>query len=839
MEKKEKMRSGWKVCFQFTLCLLRVLPTTSLYNPMNTGYHQTSTFVAEDESFIFDSYTPSSPESTPPQEFHNEGKNGLLKHVLHRNNQRASADSPDMAIQVVDKSFGIYISNSDSPFVPFKIIKAPTKMIPHVTFNISLIGNPKLFFPMISSFVGEPLNGDETLIEFVMIQRGKRFKVLIYLLPLYTNMDTSRKAVIQSHCLQFIGYDTTNSFNEIRESLKSILAFASRSISTMLKYYILVHDTLQNKNVMAEANLWADENSMSFSLMSHDSNNGFLKIFESSITALHQRRLNKLIKTFDRRSLRSSQINSLKKYITILGEYHINKCVFETMCSHSTTVDYNDNGLPLQIVFEEAQLKTDDKLFYFQTIKTSNGFVFPFKPNIGEDYIRNIVSTVEFVIKIKMKDILSNSISSKLPIIFLCIQEEEAAPIPEVLQILSSNHDIPIISYTAFHKEEQDEALQELLGAAFNKSIIRNSQSVSVTTQKDNIKTHMKMYSSPNILSNPPKKTKLPVLKDIPALIELMKDPDTGIPNIEKREKKSSALYFTGKDALEWILNHYKGEINRFVALQTMQRFTDVSLIRRLTGDKGLRNIFSESPDQVYRLVDDNDFEVINIKSFVLEEILDPHELAESIIYNICEKIPSFIVQKKNDFIFDYESIIGSDFYNELVLSVSKFQMVLLSSMNQDQKTSFWINVYNILSIHAHIYNYKVSRHKRKTIYERTCYYIDGNFFSLDRISSTIFHSKSKKLKSHSKSKLADHLPQLSLQELDWRIHFKLTTMNAYSPTIKVTRSDNLDSQLDLSARTYLNKYLEIKFKQGVVSFILQSILIIAYNIFRYSYPTL
>lgn len=253
------------------------------------------------KDFIFDTYTPNYDEQhiTGPSEIKSNASNMLKSAIFNSQRLKQPTTPEDDTMNIVENSFGIYTSNVDSPFTPVTTLKSPNKLLAHVTFNISIIGNPKLVLPLISSFVGNELTGDETLIDFVMIQRGKRFKVILYLLPLYASQETFRKVVTNSHCIYLVGYDTQNSLNEIKSSHESITQIAPYSINSTLKYYIIIQDRLLRDNdIIAVASKWAEDNNMGFSSMIHDSISDMLLLMQKSIGALHQRRLNKLIKTF-------------------------------------------------------------------------------------------------------------------------------------------------------------------------------------------------------------------------------------------------------------------------------------------------------------------------------------------------------------------------------------------------------------------------------------------------------------------------------------------------------------------------------------------------------------
>jgi GH15 family glucan-1,4-alpha-glucosidase len=121
-------------------------------------------------------------------------------------------------------------------------------------------------------------------------------------------------------------------------------------------------------------------------------------------------------------------------------------------------------------------------------------------------------------------------------------------------------------------------------------------------------------------------------------------------------------------------------------------------------------------------------------------------------------------------------------------------------SLKTDQeKKAFWINIYNILIIHGVIhFDIKVSVKEVNNFFNRIGYNIGGVFFTPDDIEHEIL----RKLKSGSLSKKKS----LALSEKDPRIHFALVCASSSCPPIEFYDESHIDEQLDLSAKSFMNR---------------------------------
>jgi Protein of unknown function, DUF547 len=156
----------------------------------------------------------------------------------------------------------------------------------------------------------------------------------------------------------------------------------------------------------------------------------------------------------------------------------------------------------------------------------------------------------------------------------------------------------------------------------------------------------------------------------------------------------------------------------------------------------------------------------------------------------------------------DYQKLAQSEVFEEyrrLVVELREFDPSILTTV--DQRKAFWIDIYNVLIIHGVIaYGAKKSVQEIKGAFERIAYIIGDLRYSLDDIENGILRSNRAHIAIPG-VRFAEQDPrkQFVLDEFDPRIHFTLVCGSVSCPAIGIYHADNLDSQLDLAARHFIN----------------------------------
>lgn len=126
----------------------------------------------------------------------------------------------------------------------------------------------------------------------------------------------------------------------------------------------------------------------------------------------------------------------------------------------------------------------------------------------------------------------------------------------------------------------------------------------------------------------------------------------------------------------------------------------------------------------------------------------------------------------------------------------------------EEEKTAFWINIYNILIIHGVIYFEPENSVREVTrFFRRLGYRIGGMFFAPDDIEHGILRGNrphpfsGRRVLTRSGRRAA-----LAVRDPDPRVHFALVCASSSCPPIEFYDGESLDRQLDLAARSFIRR---------------------------------
>ena len=155
-----------------------------------------------------------------------------------------------------------------------------------------------------------------------------------------------------------------------------------------------------------------------------------------------------------------------------------------------------------------------------------------------------------------------------------------------------------------------------------------------------------------------------------------------------------------------------------------------------------------------------------------------------------------------------YELMKGSPAYEEyLGLSYSLKKMDMSDLVTPEQKIAFWVNLYNVIVIHGVVeLGVRDSVKEVRNIFRRIQYQIDDMFFSPEDIEHGILRGNRRPPNSlFRKFGREDRRLSFSVREMDPRIHFALVCASSSCPPIEVYTAENLDEELTIAGRTFIN----------------------------------
>ncbi len=169
----------------------------------------------------------------------------------------------------------------------------------------------------------------------------------------------------------------------------------------------------------------------------------------------------------------------------------------------------------------------------------------------------------------------------------------------------------------------------------------------------------------------------------------------------------------------------------------------------------------------------------------------------------------------------DYAAMRKSESFRKYIELAGQLQIFDPFTLRTDSaRKAFWINIYNILIIHA-VVHYNVNRSVKEVpgFFKRPRYNIGGYLFSPDDIEHGILRgnrprpgSKRKQLSD------SDSRNKLTVNELDPRIHFALVCAASSCPPIEFYDAERIDNQLDVAGRSFLlRRGLSLDKKRSVI----------------------
>lgn len=151
-----------------------------------------------------------------------------------------------------------------------------------------------------------------------------------------------------------------------------------------------------------------------------------------------------------------------------------------------------------------------------------------------------------------------------------------------------------------------------------------------------------------------------------------------------------------------------------------------------------------------------------------------------------------------------------SDYSKQLkTLERSQLKDLVNQLKNDDQKKTFWINVYNAfiqisLTKHPELF----SDENRSDFFSQPRVKIAEETLSFDDIEHGIIRSSTTKLSMGYVKKIfrPEWERKLRVNEIDWRIHFALNCGAKSCPPVAIYDANDLDEQLDFMTKTYLKE---------------------------------
>ncbi|KAJ3447038.1 electron carrier/ protein disulfide oxidoreductase [Anaeramoeba flamelloides] len=275
------------------------------------------------------------------------------------------------------------------------------------------------------------------------------------------------------------------------------------------------------------------------------------------------------------------------------------------------------------------------------------------------------------------------------------------------------------------------------------------------------------------------------------------------ITNFE--EKNYSRTLFN--KAQNVVLNHM--EFNSWKPFQ--QSILYQQLIKSLNKDPNF--IFTHNRKKLKLIKGYHKKRALNEEFQVNGKLFPTYRVAEDLLKSLLSILQAHYSVSKQE--INLKNISKSIPFRRFVKMTSELQFVKLHEMPINEKLCFFLNLFNLLSLHSMIIN-GIPRdlNSKKKLLKESIYFIGDSYFSLRDIYHGILRANNHPRNyGNTYFKVNDKRSKYSLSSIDPRIHFMLInhSFQEFQSYFKIFDIDNLNNYLDEITTQTLSKIIQFK----------------------------
>jgi hypothetical protein len=154
----------------------------------------------------------------------------------------------------------------------------------------------------------------------------------------------------------------------------------------------------------------------------------------------------------------------------------------------------------------------------------------------------------------------------------------------------------------------------------------------------------------------------------------------------------------------------------------------------------------------------------------------------------------------------DYVGMAKSDAFAAYVAASRELRQVDAAQLTVGERMAFFINLYNMLEIHARIHHaVAASDAALKSVKARCCYRVGAHLLTLEDIEHGILRDNRRPPYNPARRFLPSDAAAALCVKLDPRIHFALVCGAKSCPPVRIFKPENLERALDLAAQAFCN----------------------------------
>jgi len=241
------------------------------------------------------------------------------------------------------------------------------------------------------------------------------------------------------------------------------------------------------------------------------------------------------------------------------------------------------------------------------------------------------------------------------------------------------------------------------------------------------------------------------------------------------------------------------------------QDLLDAKYMKIVDPGRQFRGVSSEGgkfrPSGLYKVtgLDTQDWKSLNTGEVASCVTKSADQMAQDIRRIVLKLFSNFLSDSGKT--VDYQGMGSSPLWVKFKEMATQLQRVDIEKLSNDEKLAFFINIYNVLVIHATVEKgVPTNNLARYKFFSGTSYLIGGFTLSLNDIENGILRSNRFSMATLYMKPFGKSDPRMNiiLPQVDPRIHFALNCGAKSCPPIKTFSGSEVQSQLDLASNAYL-----------------------------------
>ena len=291
-------------------------------------------------------------------------------------------------------------------------------------------------------------------------------------------------------------------------------------------------------------------------------------------------------------------------------------------------------------------------------------------------------------------------------------------------------------------------------------------------------------------------------------LVHAMRNSETGLSIGDRKYRlRTYSRVFVGKEAVDWLIRQQKliggPATSRQAAVDIFNELLLAGFIHHCVHDHPFKD-----EELFYRFQADEDVPFLNGRKKWNDPARDPLAITKEMRKRLDVLYARHTILADGNVTVNLNTLQEDMEFENFEICACELQTVEVEAMNTPSKLAFFINIYNVLTLHGHVvHGPPSSSYKRSWFFSNTCYNIGGHVLSLEDVEHGVLRGNRKSPGAiFRRFSSGDERTALSIpsDEIDPRIHLALNCGAKSCPPIRAYSTANIDAELNLATQAFL-----------------------------------